>query len=104
MPGSGGRPPHQEFWNTRKRLPYREKGRIFLLGARNNSVEQHCSIKQGYRFDNGWKVQIDTFNILNSRADMIDYQANVFGKQHFAINPWYGHHWHQRAGHLGTHL
>ena len=27
----------------------------------------------GYRFDNGWRVQIDAFNILNSRSDQITY-------------------------------
>ncbi len=43
----------------------------------------------GYRFDNGWKVQLDGFNITNSRSDMIDYAANVFGKQDFALFPGY---------------
>ena len=27
----------------------------------------------GYRFDNGWRVQVDAFNILNSRSDQITY-------------------------------
>ncbi|QWG14576.1 TonB-dependent receptor [Bradyrhizobium sediminis] len=27
----------------------------------------------GYRFDNGWRVQLDAFNILNSRSDQISY-------------------------------
>jgi len=27
----------------------------------------------GYRFDNGWRVQIDAFNILNGRSDQITY-------------------------------
>ena len=27
----------------------------------------------GYRFDNGWRVQLDAFNILNSRSDQITY-------------------------------
>ncbi len=43
----------------------------------------------GYRFDNGWKVQLDGFNITNSRSDMIDYQANMFGKQDFLLFPRY---------------
>jgi outer membrane receptor protein involved in Fe transport len=43
----------------------------------------------GYRFDNGWKVQLDGFNILNSRSDMIDYSANIFGKQDFVLFPGY---------------
>ncbi len=43
----------------------------------------------GYRFDNGWKVQLDGFNILNSRSDTIDYSANIFGKQDFVLFPGY---------------
>jgi outer membrane receptor protein involved in Fe transport len=27
----------------------------------------------GYRFDNGWRVQLDAFNLLNSRSDQITY-------------------------------
>ena len=27
----------------------------------------------GYRFDNGWKIQLDGFNIFNSRSDEITY-------------------------------
>ena len=27
----------------------------------------------GYRFDSGWRVQLDAFNILNSRSDQITY-------------------------------
>ena len=27
----------------------------------------------GYRFENGWRVQLDAFNILNSRSDQITY-------------------------------
>jgi outer membrane receptor protein involved in Fe transport len=27
----------------------------------------------GYRFDNGWRVQLDGFNLLNSRSDQITY-------------------------------
>ena len=43
----------------------------------------------GYRFTNGWKIVLDGFNIANSRSDMIDYQANVFGRQDFALFPNY---------------
>jgi outer membrane receptor protein involved in Fe transport len=71
------------------------RGRYF--GARplteDGSIESHATFtvnaRLGYKFDNGWKVALDAFNILNSRADMIDYQANVFGKQDFAIIPSY---------------
>ena len=27
----------------------------------------------GYRFDNGWRIQLDAFNLLNSRSDQITY-------------------------------
>ena len=27
----------------------------------------------GYRFDNGWRVQLDGFNLLNSQSDQITY-------------------------------
>ncbi len=27
----------------------------------------------GYRFDNGWRIQLDAFNILNSHSDQITY-------------------------------
>jgi outer membrane receptor protein involved in Fe transport len=27
----------------------------------------------GYRFDNGWRIQLDAFNILNSRSDQVTY-------------------------------
>ena len=27
----------------------------------------------GYRFDNGWRIQLDAFNLLNGRSDQITY-------------------------------
>jgi hypothetical protein len=27
----------------------------------------------GYRFDNGWRIQLDAFNILDSKSDQITY-------------------------------
>jgi hypothetical protein len=27
----------------------------------------------GYRFENGWRVQLDGFNLLNSKSDQITY-------------------------------
>jgi len=71
------------------------RGRYF--GARplteDGQIQSHATFtvnaRLGYRFENGWKVQLDAFNILNSRADQIDYAANVFGKQDFAIIPTY---------------
>ncbi len=32
---------------------------------------------------------VDGFNIADSRSDMIDYQANYFGRQDFAVLPGY---------------
>ncbi len=71
------------------------RGRYF--GARplteDGEIESHATFtvnaRIGYRFENGVKVQVDAFNILDSRADMIDYQANVWGRQNFAIWPGY---------------
>ena len=48
-----------------------------------------CNARIGYRFTNGWKIVLDGFNIANSRSDMIDYAANVFGRQDFALFPDY---------------
>nr|WP_255608597.1 TonB-dependent receptor [Methylosinus sp. Sm6] len=31
------------------------------------------NLRLGYRFDNGWSIQADAFNITNSRSDMITY-------------------------------
>jgi hypothetical protein len=36
-------------------------------------VFQGCLRFLGYRFDNGWRVQLDGFNLLNSRSDQITY-------------------------------
>lgn len=29
--------------------------------------------RAGYRFENGWCIQLDAFNIINSRSDQITY-------------------------------
>jgi outer membrane receptor protein involved in Fe transport len=29
--------------------------------------------RAGYRFDNGWRIQLDAFNVTNSRSDQITY-------------------------------
>jgi outer membrane receptor protein involved in Fe transport len=31
------------------------------------------NLRVGYRFDNGWSIQADAFNVTNSRSDMITY-------------------------------
>jgi hypothetical protein len=72
------------------------RGRYF--GARplteDGEIESHATFtvnaRLGYRFENGVKIQVDGFNILDSRADMIDYQANVWARQNYAIWPGYG--------------
>lgn len=32
----------------------------------------------GYAFDNGWRVQLDLLNLLNSKADQISYAYGSF--------------------------
>jgi hypothetical protein len=34
----------------------------------------------GYRFDNGWRIQLDAFNLTNSRSDQISYAYGSFLK------------------------
>jgi outer membrane receptor protein involved in Fe transport len=29
--------------------------------------------QMGYRFENGWQIRLDAFNLLNSKSDQIDY-------------------------------
>ena len=58
-------------------------------GAISSPAAGTLNARVGYHFDNGWKVQLDAFNIANSRSDTIDYAANVFGKQDFTLFPGY---------------
>jgi len=73
------------------RINYRYFGARPLTedGAMKSPAAGTVNARVGYRFDNGWKFQIDAFNILNSRSDTIDYQANVFGRQDYALFPSY---------------
>jgi outer membrane receptor protein involved in Fe transport len=36
--------------------------------------------RAGYRFENGWRIQLDVFNITNSRSDQITYAYGSFLK------------------------
>jgi len=47
--------------------PLTEDGQIKSLAAGT------VNIRAGYRFDNGWKLQADAFNITNNRGDAIAY-------------------------------
>ena len=44
----------------------------------------------GYTFDNGWRLQLDAFNVTNSRSDQITYAYGSFLKTDYlfkACNP-----------------
>jgi hypothetical protein len=73
------------------RLSYRYFGARPLTedGTMKSPAAGTVQARVGYRFDNGWKFNIDAFNILNSRSDAIDYYANVFAIQHSVLYPWY---------------
>ena len=38
------------------------------------------SARVGYNFDNGWRIQLDGFNLTNSRSDQITYAYGSFLK------------------------
>ena len=73
------------------RLSYRYFGARPLTedGQIQSPATGTLNARIGYRFTNGWKIVLDGFNIANSRSDMIDYPANVFGRQDFALFPGY---------------
>lgn len=56
-------------------LRYRYFGQRPLTedGAFKSPATGSLNARVGYRFDNGWKIQADAFNIFNSRSDMITY-------------------------------
>jgi hypothetical protein len=56
-------------------LRYRHFGPRALTedGAFYSRVTGLLNARVGYRFENGWRVQLDAFNITNSRADQITY-------------------------------
>ena len=73
------------------RLSYRYFGARPLTEDGEIQSPATCTLQArvGYRFANGWKIMLDGLNIANSRSDMIDYQANFFGRQDFAVFPGY---------------
>jgi outer membrane receptor protein involved in Fe transport len=56
-------------------LRYRYLGERALTedGAIKSPATGTLNLRVGYRFDNGWSIQADAFNITNSRSDMITY-------------------------------
>jgi outer membrane receptor protein involved in Fe transport len=42
-------------------------------GAIKSPATGTLNLRVGYRFDNGWSIQADAFNVTNSRSDMITY-------------------------------
>jgi outer membrane receptor protein involved in Fe transport len=55
--------------------PLTEDGQIRSIAAGT------LNLRAGYRFDNGWKAQIDAFNITNNRGDAIAYGYGSFVRQ-----------------------
>jgi outer membrane receptor protein involved in Fe transport len=56
-------------------LRYRYLGERALTqdGAIKSPATGTLNLRVGYRFDNGWSVQADAFNVTNSRSHMITY-------------------------------
>ncbi|CAN2534426.1 hypothetical+protein [Methylocapsa aurea] len=56
-------------------LRYRYLGERPLTedGAIKSPATGSLNLRAGYRFDNGWSIQADAFNVTNSRSDMITY-------------------------------
>ncbi|MBG0810144.1 TonB-dependent receptor [Methylosinus sp. H3A] len=56
-------------------LRYRYLGERPLTadGAFKSPATGTLNLRAGYRFDNGWSIQADAFNVTNSRSDMITY-------------------------------
>jgi hypothetical protein len=57
--------------------PLTEDGQIKSVAAAT------LNARIGYRFDNGWKIQLDGFNILNNRGDAIAYGYGSIAKSDF---------------------
>jgi outer membrane receptor protein involved in Fe transport len=56
-------------------LKYRYKGVYPLTedGYFKAPANGTVNLRVGYRFDNGWKLQADAFNVTNSRSDQVAY-------------------------------
>jgi hypothetical protein len=63
--------------------PLTEDGQI------RSSAMATVNARLGFRFDNGWKLQIDAFNITNNRSSMIDYGYGAFARQDYLLFPGY---------------
>ena len=57
--------------------PLTEDGHIKSIAAGT------LNARIGYRFDNGWKIQLDGFNITNNRGDAIAYGYGSFARSDF---------------------
>jgi hypothetical protein len=58
-------------------------------GQLKSSAMGTLNARLGYRFDNGWKIQLDGFNITNQRSSAIDYGYGAFAKQDYFLFPGY---------------
>jgi hypothetical protein len=61
--------------------PLTEDGQIQSVAAGT------VNARLGYRFDNGWKAQLDGFNIFNNRGDAIAYGYGSFVRQDLLLFP-----------------
>lgn len=55
--------------------PLTEDGQLKSIAAGT------LNLRVGYRFDNGWKIQADAFNVTNNRGDAIAYGYGSFTRQ-----------------------
>lgn len=62
--------------------PLTEDGQI------QSSAMGTVNARLGYHFDNGWKLQIDAFNITNQRSSSIDYAYGAFSRQDYHLYPY----------------
>ncbi len=63
--------------------PLTEDGQIRSIGAGT------LNARAGYRFESGWKFQVDAFNITNNRGDAISYGYGSFARSDFLFFPGY---------------
>jgi outer membrane receptor protein involved in Fe transport len=63
--------------------PLTEDGQI------KSSAMATVNARVGYRLENGWKLQVDAFNITNNRSSAIDYGYGAFARQDYFLFPGY---------------
>ncbi len=56
-------------------------------GQLKSSAMATLNARVGYKFGNGWKFQIDAFNITNQRSSAIDYGYGAFGRHDYLLFP-----------------